>query len=379
MGLFVNGTVAADVAQPLPEDSYSSSDKDTWIPELKFGDKHGYVLLYGQINKGLLVYDDGRSSLGYFPVDNDSSSTRAGIKFFSQFDESWSFGGNVEGEWEPYSTGYVNQLTRGEVDWDAALLRKAEVYLNNEAFGRLWLGQGSMASDGTAEADLSGTSLTGYSSVADIAGSQFYRLKDGMLSGIQVAGAFKNLDGVGRKLRARYDTPDVHGLVLGISVGQQVVPERTDVTVWDIAAKYNNTHGDYQISSGLAYSRPGGSSDGIIDGSVSTLHVPSGLSLTFASAIEFRSDRDLRYFYGKLGYQTSYFEAGRTALSIDAYHGDHINTAGSKSDSIGVQAVQSFDYWKTDLYFGVRSYRYDDNAGDYKNGLAAITGVRLKF
>ena len=44
-----------------------------------------------------------------------------------------------------------------------------------------------------------------------------------------------------------------------------------------------------------------------------------------------------------------------------------------------MQAVQSVDYWQADLYLGIRSYDYDDSTGDYKKGLAAITGTRIKF
>jgi hypothetical protein len=282
-------------------------------------------------------------------------------------------------EWVPYSTRYVNQLTRDVVDWDTSLLRKAEVTIESAGYGQLWLGQGSMASDGTAEADLSGTSLVGYSSAADIAGAQFYRFAGGMLSDIKVGGTFKNLDGLGRRLRARYDSPDFNGLVLGASVGQQVVPTTTGVTVWDVAAKYNKTHGDFKVSGAAAFSWPEESRDIVIDGSVSALHVPTGLSATFASAVELRSDRDLYYFYGKLGHQADYFEFGTTAFSVDTYYGENISTNDSESVSFGIQAVQNVDYWQADFYLGLRSYDYKDSAGAYKKGLAAITGARLKY
>ena len=74
---------------------------------------------------------------------------------------------NFEFEWDPYSTGYVNQLTRGEVNWSSVSYRKAEIYFWHDNFGKLWIGHGSMATDGTSEVDLSGTSLAGYASVAE--------------------------------------------------------------------------------------------------------------------------------------------------------------------------------------------------------------------
>lgn len=150
---------AADLSKP--EVSTASGVQEVTRPGLRLGDQVSYLEIYAQINKGLLVYDDGQSIDGYFPVDNDNSSTRAEIWLRHRVDSEWSIAVNVEGQWAPYSTSYVNQLTMGNVDWDTALLRKLEAYIDVAAFGRLWLGQGSMASDGSAEIDLSGTSLVG--------------------------------------------------------------------------------------------------------------------------------------------------------------------------------------------------------------------------
>ena len=104
----------------------------------------------------------------------------------------WSLGGNLEWEWSLYSTNNVNQLNRDDFDWEADLLRKAEIYLESEQYGKLWLGQGSMASDTTAEVDFSGTTVVGYSLVADMAGGPFFRLCDGALSSVHVKDAFTN-------------------------------------------------------------------------------------------------------------------------------------------------------------------------------------------
>ena len=381
MGCPIIGTsYAADLSQEASAGALRETGGATWIPELKYGDESAHIMFYGQINKGVLVYDDGRSTQGYLLVDNDSSSTRFGIKTLDHRAAFGTIGSNIEFEWEPYSTGYVNQRTKGDVDWDTSQVRKAEVYLDNAVYGRVWLGQGSMVSDGTAEVDLSGTDLVGYSSVADIAAAQVYRFDNGAgLSGIQVGDTFKNIDGLGRKLRIRYETPDYNGFTLGTSIGTQIVPEATDVTVWDVAIKYENDHGDYRVSGAAAYSRPGAGLDDVFDGSVSVLHTQSGLSVTVAGAYEFRSDRDARYIYGKIGRQADPFEFGPTALSIDAYYGESINTNGSESLSFGVQAVQSVDCWRTDFYAGVRSYDYDDSAADYKRSVAVMTGARLKF
>jgi hypothetical protein len=356
----------------------AASAGETAIPKLRIGSDDRYFEFYGQINKGLLVFDDGGSTLGYFPVDNDNSSSRIGIRLYGTTGAGSSLGGNLEWQWTPYSTTNVNQLNRDEFDWDANLLRKAEVYLTSEDLGKLWLGQGSMASDGTAEADLSGTSVVGYSLVSDMAGGPFFRMEDGLLSTVKVKDAFTNFDGLSRKLRVRYDTPSFDGFSLATSVGTQVVPTQTDVTVWDVAARYEDTIDDFKVSSAIAYSEPG-EDQSLYDGSISFLHDPTGISLTIAAAYSDEETVDGRYGYVKLGYQRDLFEVGKTAISVDAYYGEEIAAGDSDSTSFGAQFVQNLDYCQTELYLGVRSHSYTETVDSFDDSAALLTGARIKF
>ncbi|WP_244499466.1 porin [Rhizobium sp. AC44/96] len=374
----VGSALAQEAAKPADKPAETSKAEEHWIPKLRLGDDNSYVELYGQINKGLLVYDDGGSTDNYFPVDNGNSSTRAGLRFSTKMENNWSVGGNLEWEWTPYSTTSVNQLNKDHYDWEANLLRKAEVYMDSKEYGKFWFGQGSMASDGTAEVDLSGTSVVGYSLISDMAGGPFLRLDDGTLSSIRVKDAFTNYDGLSRKLRFRYDTPSFGGFSVSSSVGTQVVPDPTDVAVWDIALRYDQTIEDVKVSGALAFSRPG-DSNSIYDASVSLLHQPTGLSLTLAAGYSDKEAIDGRYGYAKLGYQTDIFEVGKTAFSVDAYFGKDIKAKGTNSDSYGVQVVQNLDYLQTELYVGARTYSYDDEVASVQDSYAVLAGARLKF
>ena len=62
-----------------------------------------------------------------------------------------------------------------------------------------------------------------------------------------------------------------------------MVPDETNVTVWDIAARYDNTFDDFKVSGAIAYSEPADDQQ-LYDGSISILHDPSGISLTVAAA-----------------------------------------------------------------------------------------------
>ncbi|HEV7318616.1 MAG TPA: porin [Ensifer sp.] len=382
--LFIAALAAADTgaaqepAKAAQQPTTASKAGERWLPKLRLGDDSAYFEFYGQINKGLLIYDDGGTTENYFPVDNGNSSSRAGFRIYTLMEKGWSFGANLEWEWNPYSTTNVNQLNEGDFDWGTDLLRKAEIYLDSKEYGKLWFGQGSMASDTTAEVDLSGTDVVGYSLLSDMAGGPFFRREDGTLSTVHVRDAFTNYDGLSRKLRVRYDTPSLGGLTFATSVGTQVVPERTDVTVWDIAARYNETYDAFKVSAAVAFSRPG-DGNSLYDASVSVLHIETGLSLTLAAGYSDKDVVDGRYGYAKLGYQTDIFEVGKTAFSIDAYFGKDIAGEGSESRAFGAQVVQSLDYLQTELYLGARSYSLEQRSADLQDSVAVLGGARIKF
>ena len=368
----------ASMTLVLPAAAQDAAKPKRLWPKLRIGDDQSYVEIYGQIDKGVLVFDDGGETLGYVPVDNNDASTRGGVRLYGDMGNGWSIGANGEVEWTPYSTNNVDQLNHGDFDWDSHLLRKAEIYFNSKAYGKVWLGQGSMASESTAEADLSGTSVVGYSQVSDMAGGPFFRKDDGALSSVHVKDAFSNFDGVGRKLRARYDTPSFQGFSIAASVGTQIVPTTTDVTVWDVAARYDNTLGDYSVSGAVAFSKPA-DDQSLYDGSISILHDPTGLSITLAAAYSDEQTVNSRYGYVKLGYQTDIFDLGTTAFSIDGYFGKDVAAGGSDSTAFGAQLVQNLDYLRTELYLGARSYNYEEAAADFDDSLAVLAGARVKF
>ena len=107
--------------------------------------------------------------------------------------------------------------------------------------------------------------------------------------------------------------------------------------------------------------------------------MPSGWSLTVAGGIEALADRNRQFLYGKLGHQADHFDIGNTAYSIDTYYGENIASQGSESVSVGGQLVQMVDAWRSEFYFGVRSYVFEDATNEYASGLSMLTGARVKF
>lgn len=365
--------VAPLVALPMQA---KAEDQRLTPPLIIDGEVERGIWLYGQVNKGILFADDGNQVNAYPLVDNSNSSTRAGIWFKREFDAGLTFGANLEYEWNPYSTGNVNRNNKGDIDWDTHKMRKAEGVLQSP-YGTVWLGQGSMASDGVSEADLSGTALVAYSSVADSAGGQLFTTNTGAVSTISVGSAFSNLSGLGRLTRVRYDTPSFEGFTLKTSAGFDAISGDDDIG-WDVAGTYDRSMEAVDLSVALGYGRPDGDFNRF-SGSASVLHKETGLNLTFAAGTDDNSGSDPFFLYGKLGWKPDWSDIGGTAFAIDIYSGDDIATAGSDSFSVGFGAVHSLPQIQTDLYLTVRWHDYDDNAATYEPVTAVLTGLRFWF
>jgi hypothetical protein len=329
----------------------------------------------GQLNFGVLSYDDGGETNTSF-VDNDNSSSRARLQLFHEGAE-WRTEGIVEVEYQPLASNVVSQLD-DEPDWDfdKTYIRKFESIFTSERFGTFWLGQGSMASDLTAEVDLSGTTVIAYSSISDTAGGQFFRFGDGLLSDTTVGDAFNNFDGLGRKVRVRYDTPAFNGFQVRTSYGQDALND-DDASLYDVAATYAGEFPDFEVAGAVSYSWNDGNGVDRLAGSVSALHA-SGVSATVAAGAQY-ADGSGRYGYGKLGYERGWFDFGATAVSVDYYSGSDIAADLSDSTSWGVAVVQDIDAANTELWLTWREYDYDDDAADYQSGQAVFGGMRFRF
>lgn len=338
------------------------------------------ILVYGQIDKGVLSFDDGENSTSYGLTDNANSSTRAGVTSRTRLSDEWELFSNIEIQYAPHSSGTVNQLDPNAADYgfDNGDIRKIEAALFSDRYGRFWIGQGSMASDGVAEVDLSGTGVIAYSSVGDTAGGSLFAFRGGGLSDVTVGDVFDNFDGLGRKVRVRYDTPDFSGFRLRTSYGRNLLAD-DDAGLYDVAVTYDGAFGAFLVAAAAGYARDEGNGADILSGSVSGLHEPTGLSLTFAAGGRDSSGSDPSYVYSKLGWQTSFFDFGSTSFSVDYYTGDSIGAGGSSSESWAVAAVQTIDYWRSEIWLTLRDYAYDDDAADFRDGRALFGGLRIRF
>jgi len=345
--------------------------------ELKYENSSGgSVTLYGQFNPGYLSFDDGVETYNNL-VDNGHSNSRVGL-ILTQPYSFGEFGFNFEtGLGFPTSFAF-SQTFEPEFQWNRTSLRKIDFSLKTDAYGTFYVGQGSMATDGVASVDLSGTTLVNYNSIGDTAGNSEFRTSAGASSGIKIGNVMPSLDG-GRRGRVRYDFPSFADFTFKIAYGEEILVSGSEDKFYDGALVYANEFANgTELKGGIGWSRrerPGAADRDDRFGSVSVL-LPSGFNLTVA--LGNRKDSG-RYSYSKIGYIVNWLSVGSTALAVDYYDGRDFNVAGSSSGSFGLGVVQSFKAANTEAYLEYRDYEYADTADAYLDASSFLFGARWKF
>ncbi len=337
----------------------------------------------GQVNRAILWGDNGNDDEVFY-TDNDNTGTRFRFVASGRLNDDVTAGATIELQFESNSSTDIRFNANGGTPGTSATAavgeRIAEVWLNSASMGKLTLGQGNTASNGTAETDLSGTGIASYSLAGG--GQDGLEFQNAGVVGSTVSANFTNLDGGSRRDRIRYDTPTFAGFRLSASASQG---GRNDV-----ALRYANQFAGARIAASIGYQNAsavtggptpatnvGGVSDRV-SGSISVL-LDNGFNLTFAGGNE---DRDIgddrKYFYGKVGFQTnSVSQYGRTSFSIDYYQSEDMATATSGTGTAyGFAAVQNLDPIGAQMYLSVKNFELDGGSDDV---FAVFTGMRIKF
>lgn len=373
---------AALEAQDQAQEIIQAQDAEEVDPVLTDGPPKVKLAISGHINRAVNVAADGDNTKAYF-VDNDVSTSRFRLVGSADLGGGATVGTQIELGISPNNSFDVNQRTEDSGDFFDQ--RKVEAYVRHDDYGRVQLGKGSTASEDTAEYDLS--LVAGpihYSGVADIVGG--LNFVDGeTLTGIRVADAFFNFDGLGRKDRVTYDSPII-GPGLQIS-GSAISNQR-----WDVALKWGADYddwsgveiGDFLTLAAVSLSDP--QADGVdyrFNGSASVLHQPTGLSLTVSGGIDKNNgnDDDPHNIYGKLAWDTEFFSFGPTGFGIDFTRGKDICADCDNGYSSGLGFVQVLEDWGIELFAQARWYTLDvdpslDSVSDMWVG---TVGTRAKF
>jgi predicted porin len=161
----------------------------------------------GQINKTIGIIDNGdNDAIGFF--DNATSGSRFRFTGSQDMGNGMKVGGVWEWQWQNSSTSAATFNSAGEFTETNASLsdRKTELYYAG-GWGKVSLGKGDGAANGTAEVDLSGTTTIDYAGGnQDVIGSITYGTGSSTVAGPTVVSTYSEFDGESRNTRIRYGT-----------------------------------------------------------------------------------------------------------------------------------------------------------------------------
>lgn len=345
-------------------------------------DTGGSALAYGQISPAYVLFDDGEESYGNL-VDNAHSNTRVGLFLDQEFGDGGLLRFNFETALGAPASNDFSQDFEPVWIWDKGRLRKIEISFE-ESWGRLWIGQGNMASEGASSANLSRVTIVSSRAVGDNAGGYVFRHSDGTLSDLKIKDTHRKWDG-SRRLRLRYDTPefwgqsDGKGVYFSVAYGKEVLDDDNDNTYYDIAARLEDRYADFTVKASIGYGWIDGdeSTDEYWSGAFSTLHEPTGLNATIAGG----ADPDGGSFaYGMAGWIADFVDLGGTAFGVDYYSGTDTVYDGADASKWGIHVVQHFDDTRLQVYLGYDSYSFEDDTGaSYQDASATTAGFHWKF
>ncbi len=366
--------------------------------EIKSGSDKVQVKLYGEIDRGVMYADDGNQDK-VFHVDNSNSESRVGLNGEVAATDCLTVGSSLELKWQANPSHAVSmdeESIAGEFSEELV-----ELYFDFKNAGKFSIGFGGMASDGSSEVDLSGTDLIGNAGVGDVGGGLFFydtavgHYHDSEGVGTTVSDVFKRhccelfnritADGLGKRNRFRYDTPEFAGFSVAVAAGE--------LKSYDIALNYSGEFKGGQLEAMAAWMDPGDSHDDDcgdytqINASASVLF-DFGLNLT-AGYGQRQVDtlpangEDPEFIYGKIGYKfDQLFSVGSTAVSFDygVYENADDQTIDEEGTATGVQLVQELADYSTELYAGYRVFSLKDNtSADYEDITVVMAGVHLSF
>jgi predicted porin len=367
----LGGNCCADLEERVAELEATTARKGNRVVSLT---------VYGQVNKALLFFDNGEDS-DAFIVDNDFSTSRFGFQGTASISPGWTAGYNME--FDLFGDSNSNNVSVGDDEGgeDDLRIRKNELWVEGERLGRVTLGQGSSAADGITEIVL-GNSLSN----ASVAYGESITVV-----GADALGVFAdNLDGV-RVDRIRYDTPSIYGFVLSASWGED--------DYYDVTLRFKKEFNSVRIAAGIGYSKteedePSSDNNGDfenISGSISVMHIPSGIYGAFAAGQQEFNDgegAEPSFLYAQIGIEKRFLPYGATTIYGEYGQYDEFADANSDVVVIGSEATrwgfgitQSIDNAAMDIYAQAQFWEFeaDNIVGDDNDLTLFMVGSRIKF
>jgi predicted porin len=377
----LGGGCCADLEERVAELEATTARKGNRVVSLQ---------VYGQVNKALLFFDSEIDS-DVFVVDNDNSSSRLGFQGKASIKPGVSAGYNMEFDLQNDSNSNRVSEENDEGSGLELRIRKNELYVESETLGRITIGQGSNAGDGITGIVLANSQS---SAALDYGGKLAVGLEGGDPDEAITLDGFVTDLGTSRSDRIRYDTPSIYGFVVSASWGED--------DLFDVALRFKKEWNSIRIAAGIAYANqtddnPGNDDSEFeqVSGSISVMHVPTGIYGAFAAGQrdisvvdggttdddEEAADREVTFWYAQLGLEKRFLPYGAT--TIYGEYGEYDREVSGFTDTVerlGFGAVQAIDSAAMDLYVHAAFWDFEDAGGIDDGDLTTVmVGSRIKF
>ena len=294
----------------------------------------------GHVNRALFVVDkdladEAMNGTKARVQDNGGSSTRVRVTGSSE-----TMDGNRIGiQWEYQASGSGVSLRHANVQYSGG-------------FGKITIGQGSEAGDGSAYSDTTGVFGIGHGAGT----SEDFSLSD----------YFGSLDAGGRTNMVRYDTPSLGPISAAASVGNgDSVSGRL---------KLSSEFGGTSFGAQLATLQMPGDTSTI--GASAGATMAGGLTLSGAWARgKAMGGTDPSYLQTEVGYKF-----GDTGVALSWYQSDDFEMEGSEGTAIGIGARHTMPKVGADVYTAVQNYSVKKEEGmESEKETVFVVGTRVKF
>jgi hypothetical protein len=286
----------------------------------------------GHVNRALVVVDNDAGTDAQV-LNNTSSSTRVRWTGSSEMMDGNSVG--IQVEYQETADGSLG-------------LRHANVSYGGE-FGKVTIGQGSEAGDGSAYSDPSGVFGIGHGQEKGSSG---------------LGGYFGSLDAGTRTHMIRYDTPAIGPVSAALSVGNG---DRISAKL-ALGTEFGGTSFSAQVAT---LQQPGDS--GTIGASFGA-SMASGLTISGAWA-QSEGGTDPTYFQSSIGYKF-----GDSAIAASWYSSDDFKREGSEGTAIGIGVNHNLPKVGAQVYAAVQNYDVDHgNDMMDEDDTVFVVGTRVKF
>jgi predicted porin len=329
--------------------------------------------IYGDVTKGLLIWDNGRQSDAYV-TDNDALGSVLGFTGEAKFKPGWKAGYKMELQVQVDASSAVDEL---HDDATNLSIRHNYVYIESERLGRISLGQQSTASDGAAEVSLANTLASGspdQGTALHPGGLLGFTGTTPNFAGLTLGEYASDLDG-GRDDLIRYDSPSIYGFVLSAAWG--------DNDYWDASLRFTKEWNSIKIAAAIAYADSSTEDADFtqVIGSVSVMHVPTGLFINFGTGErDWANDVDASFYFVQGGIERKWLPYGTTTVYGEYGNYDDITVAGTNADMWGLGVVQHIDAAAMDIYAQARFWSVDDDLAPEADKLNTIMlGSRIQF